>query len=104
MDIFFFALMFVAFLAALGPHHRRTFTLPRAPFGADALVDRDLERVLHDAPADDRASTIGADSADTADLAGTAARRGRRHVRGLSHDDHPADRDRPTGLGLLRLP
>src|SRR5690242_7927604 len=50
MDIIIFLAMFVVVLAALGPHHRRTFSLPRAPFGADAEVDRDLVRVLHDVP------------------------------------------------------
>ena len=50
MDIIFFIAMIVALVAALGPHHRRTFSLPRAPFGADAEVDRDLSRVLHDTP------------------------------------------------------
>lgn len=50
MDIIFFIAMIVALVAALGPHHRRTFSLPRAPFGADAEVDRDLARVLHDVP------------------------------------------------------
>ena len=48
MDIIFFIAMIVVLVAALGPHHRRTFSLPRAPFGADAEVDRDLSRVLHD--------------------------------------------------------
>ncbi len=50
MDIIFFILMIVAIVAALEPHHRRTFSLPRAPFGADAKLDRDVDRVLHDAP------------------------------------------------------
>lgn len=50
MDIIFFLAMITAIVAALGPHHRRTFALPRAPFGADADVDRDIERVLHDTP------------------------------------------------------
>ena len=50
MDIIFFIAMIVALVAALGPHHRRTFSLPRAPFGADAEVDRDLSRILHDTP------------------------------------------------------
>ncbi|NUO35018.1 MAG: hypothetical protein HOQ27_08120 [Dermatophilaceae bacterium] len=50
IDIIFFIAMIVALVAALGPHHRRTFSLPRAPFGADAEVDRDLARVLHDVP------------------------------------------------------
>ena len=50
MDIIFFIAMIVALVAALGPHHRRTFSLPRAPFGAHAEVDRDLVRVLHDVP------------------------------------------------------
>ncbi|MBC9820019.1 hypothetical protein [Terrabacter sp. MAHUQ-38] len=50
MDIIFFIAMIVALVAALGPHHRRTFSLPRAPFGADAEIDRDLSRVLHDTP------------------------------------------------------
>jgi hypothetical protein len=50
MDIIFFILMIIAIVAALEPHHRRTFSLPRAPFGADAEVDRDIERVLHDVP------------------------------------------------------
>jgi hypothetical protein len=48
MDIIFFIAMIVALVAALGPHHRRTADLPHAPFGADAEVDRDLSRVLHD--------------------------------------------------------
>ena len=46
MDTIFFLIMIVAIVAALGPHHRRTFSLPRAPFGADAALDRDIERVL----------------------------------------------------------
>lgn len=50
MDIIFFIAMIVALVAALGPHHRRTFSLPRAPFGADTDNDRDLIRVLHDTP------------------------------------------------------
>jgi hypothetical protein len=50
MDLIFFLAMIALLVAALGPHHRRTFSLPRAPFGADAEVDRDLDRVLHDAP------------------------------------------------------
>ena len=50
MDISFFFVMIIAIVAALEPHHRRTFSLPRAPFGADAEVDRDIERVLHDVP------------------------------------------------------
>ena len=48
MDFLFFLAMIVVIVAALGPHHRRTFSLPRAPFGADIEVDRDIERVLHD--------------------------------------------------------
>jgi len=50
MDTIFFIIMIVAIVAALGPHHRRTFSLPRAPFGADAALDRDIERVRHDVP------------------------------------------------------
>ena len=50
MDLIFFIAMFAVLVAALEPHHRRTFSLPRAPFGADAEVDRDLVRVLHDTP------------------------------------------------------
>ncbi|GAA2746981.1 hypothetical protein GCM10009868_34590 [Terrabacter aerolatus] len=50
MDIIFFMALFAALVAALGRHHRRTFSLPRAPFGADAELDRDIDRVLHDAP------------------------------------------------------
>ncbi len=50
MDIIFFIVMIIALIAALEPHHRRTFSLPRSPFGADAAVDRDLDRVLHDVP------------------------------------------------------
>jgi len=50
MDIIFFIAMIIALVAALGPHHRRTFSLPRAPFGADSGADRDLSRVLHDTP------------------------------------------------------
>jgi hypothetical protein len=50
MDTIFFLIMIVGILAALGPHHRRTFSLPRAPFGADAELDRDIERVRHDVP------------------------------------------------------
>ena len=50
MDIIFFIAMIAVILAALEPHHRRTVSLPRAPFGADAEVDRDIERVLHDVP------------------------------------------------------
>ena len=41
----------VALLAALGPHHRRTSGLPRAPLGADLKADHDVDRVLHDARA-----------------------------------------------------
>lgn len=48
MDIIFLILLFAALLTLLGPSHRRTSHLPRAPFGADASVDHDLERVLHD--------------------------------------------------------
>jgi hypothetical protein len=50
MDIIFFVIMIIAIVAALGPHHRKTFSLPRAPFGADSEVDRDLDRMLHDVP------------------------------------------------------
>jgi hypothetical protein len=50
MDIIFFILMFAAIIVALSPHHRRTFSLPHAPFGSDAETDRDIERILHDAP------------------------------------------------------
>ena len=50
MDTIFFFIMIVAIIAALGPHHRRTFSLPRAPFGADAALDLDIERVRHDVP------------------------------------------------------
>ena len=50
MDTIFFFIMIVAIIAALGPHHRRTFSLPRAPFGADAALYRDIERVRHDVP------------------------------------------------------
>jgi hypothetical protein len=49
MDIIFFILMIAAIMLALGPHHRRTFSLPHAPFGSDA-DDRDLPRIIHDAP------------------------------------------------------
>lgn len=48
MDIILFFVFLGLLIAALGPHHRRTFDLPRAPFGADARSDHDLERVLHD--------------------------------------------------------
>jgi len=92
MDIIFFIAMFVALLAALGPHHRRTFSLPRAPFGADAHVDRDLDRVLHDVPV----------SGVTAPAA--AAPRRHRPVPRWARDDHSSDRDRSTGFHLLRLP
>ena len=50
MDIIFFILMFAAIIAVLSPHHRRTFSLPHAPFGSDADLDRDIARMLHDAP------------------------------------------------------
>lgn len=50
MDIIVFIALFAALVAALGRHHCRTFLLPRAPFGADAELDRDIDRVLHDAP------------------------------------------------------
>jgi hypothetical protein len=50
MDIILLIAMVVALVVALEPHHRRTFSMPRAPFGADAEVDRDIERVLHDVP------------------------------------------------------
>ena len=69
MDIILFVAMFVALLVALEPHHRRTSSLPRAPFGADAELDHDLDRVLHDVP------VVGEHSAVA------AARRRRRHVR-----------------------
>jgi hypothetical protein len=49
MDIIFFIALIALVLAALEPHHRRTFHLPHAPFGADADRDADLARVLHDA-------------------------------------------------------
>ena len=96
MDIILFAAMFVVLLVALGPHHRRTSSLPRAPFGADVDVDRDLDRMLHDMLHDG----LGPDLDPSAMAA--APRRGRA-VRRFAHDDDPADRDRPTGLGLLRL-
>jgi hypothetical protein len=50
MDIIFFILMIAAIIAALSPHHRRTYSLPHAPFGSDVETDRDLPRILHDAP------------------------------------------------------
>ena len=50
MDIIFFIAMIAVIVAALSPHHRRTFSLPHAPFGSDVEHDRDLERVAHDAP------------------------------------------------------
>ena len=50
MDIIFFILMIAAIIAGLSPHHRRTFSLPHAPFGSDVDLDRDLARVLHDSP------------------------------------------------------
>ena len=50
MDIIFFILMIAAIIAALSPHHRRTYSLPHAPFGSDVEADRDLPRVLHDTP------------------------------------------------------
>ena len=50
MDIIFFIVMIAAVIALLSPHHRRTFSLPHAPFGSDTEADRDLDRVLHDAP------------------------------------------------------
>ena len=48
MDIIIAIAALVALVVALGPHHRRTLGLPRAPFGADLESDRDLERILHD--------------------------------------------------------
>ncbi len=48
MDIIFFLTVIAAIVAALEPGHHRTFRLPRAPFGSDAHVDHDVERVLHD--------------------------------------------------------
>ena len=52
MDIIFFIALIALVLAALGHSHSRTAHLPRAPFGADAEVDRerdrDLDRILHD--------------------------------------------------------
>jgi hypothetical protein len=92
MDIIFFIAMFVLLLAALGPHHRRTFSLPRAPFGADAHVDRDLDRVLHDVP-------ITNATEHAAEM-----RRRHRPMPRWARDDHSSDRDRSTGFHLLRLP
>ena len=48
MDIIFFIALLALIVAALGHSHSRTSHLPHAPFGADADVDRDLERLLHD--------------------------------------------------------
>lgn len=48
MDLLFFLLLLALLVVALEPGHRRTFGLPRAPFGADARPDHDLDRVLHD--------------------------------------------------------
>ena len=50
-------LAFVATLVvALERHHRRTWTLPHAPHGADSTIaftdlDHDVDRVLHDVEA-----------------------------------------------------
>ncbi len=49
MDIIFALAALVALVLVLGPHHRRTSGLPRAPLGADLDVDHDVDRVLHDA-------------------------------------------------------
>ena len=43
-------------VAALERHHRRTWSLPRAPHGADSTIaftdlDHDVDRVLHDVDA-----------------------------------------------------
>ena len=48
MDIIIAFVALIALVAALGPHHRRTSGLPRAPLGADLDVDHDVDRVLHD--------------------------------------------------------
>jgi hypothetical protein len=48
MDILIAFAALVALVIALGPHHRRTAGLPRAPLGADLDVDHDVDRVLHD--------------------------------------------------------
>ena len=48
MDIIFALAALVALVLALGPHHRRTSGLPRAPLGADLDADHDVDRVLHD--------------------------------------------------------
>lgn len=92
MDIIFFIAMFVLLLAALRPHHRRAFSLPRAPFGADAHVDRDLDRVLHDVPITNATEQAA------------AVRRHHRLMPRWARDDHSSDRDRSTGFHLLRLP
>jgi len=48
MDIIIALAALIALVAVLGPHHRRTSGLPRAPLGADLDVDHDVDRVLHD--------------------------------------------------------
>ena len=49
MDIIIAFVALIALVAALGPHHRRTTGLPRAPVGADLAAAPDVDRVLHDA-------------------------------------------------------
>jgi hypothetical protein len=48
MDIIIVIALIALLAAALEPAHRRTHGLPRAPFGADAELDRDSARVRHD--------------------------------------------------------
>jgi len=48
MDIIIAFAALVVLILALGPHHRRTSGLPRAPLGADLAADHDMDRVLHD--------------------------------------------------------
>ncbi len=48
MDIIIVIALIALLAAALEPAHRRTHGLPRAPFGADADLDRDTARARHD--------------------------------------------------------
>jgi hypothetical protein len=56
MTVILLLLFTAALVFAIERHHRRTWSLPRAPHGADATIaftdlDHDTERVLHDVEA-----------------------------------------------------
>lgn len=53
MTIILLLALVTALVFAIERHHRRTFSLPRAPHGADSTIaftdlDHDSDRVLHD--------------------------------------------------------